>query len=144
MFSKACEYGIKATIYIAEQSLADRKVSLKETAKSIESPEAFTAKILQKLCRSQIINSEKGPAGGFFMDKKQLEKKCLSEIVFIIDGDEIYKGCALGLKHCNDKKPCPVHDSFTSIRDDLKNMLETTTLQMLARGLKSGPTFLKR
>lgn len=144
MFSKACEYGIKATIYIAEQSLAARKVSLKEIAKSIDSPEAFTAKILQRLCRNSIINSEKGPSGGFFMDDKQLEKNCLSDIVFTIDGDDIYKGCALGMKHCNNKKPCPVHDKFTVIRDNLKIMLETTTIQMLARGLKAGPTFLKR
>lgn len=144
MFSKACEYGIKATIYVAEQSLVNRKVSLKEIAKSIDSPEAFTAKILQKLCRNNIINSEKGPAGGFLMDSKKLEKICLSDIVFTIDGDDIYKGCALGLKNCNDKKPCPVHDKFAIIRDNLKNMLETTTIQMLARGLKAGPTFLKR
>ncbi|MEO6637045.1 MAG: Rrf2 family transcriptional regulator [Ginsengibacter sp.] len=144
MFSKACEYGIKAAIYIAEQSLASRKVSLKEIAESTDSPEAFTAKILQKLGRNNIINSEKGPAGGFFMDKVQLNTICLSDIVFTIDGDDIYNGCALGLQNCNDIKPCPVHNKFAAIRDNLKNMLEKTTIQMLARKLKSGPTFLKR
>lgn len=144
MFSKACEYGIKATIYIAEQSLVTRKVSLKEIAESTGTPVAFTAKILQKLCRNNIIYSEKGPAGGFFMDKKKLDKICLSDIVFTIDGDDIYKGCGLGLKNCNNKKPCPLHNKFTAIRDNLKEMLEKTTIQMLARGLKAGPTFLKR
>ena len=81
MFSKACEYGIRATIYIAEQSLLDRKVGLKEVAESIESPIAYTSKILQKLSRNKIITSEKGPSGGFSIEKKELDNLKLGTIV---------------------------------------------------------------
>lgn len=144
MFSKACEYGIRATIYITEQSLRDRKVSLKDVANAIESPEAYTSKILQLLVRNNIINSCKGPTGGFSMEKQKLEKTTLSIIVFAIDGDSIYKGCGLGLKKCNEKKPCSVHNQFKTIRENLKNMLETTTVKSLAMDLEKGLTFLKR
>ena len=44
MFSKACEYGIKASIFIAINSRDGRRVSPKEIAKEIDSPQAFTAK----------------------------------------------------------------------------------------------------
>jgi Rrf2 family transcriptional regulator, iron-sulfur cluster assembly transcription factor len=81
MFSKACEYGIRAAIYIAQQSLLDRKVNLKEISEAIESPVAYTSKILQKLSRNSIINTDKGPTGGFSMDKFKLEKVKLSSIV---------------------------------------------------------------
>ena len=74
MFSKACEYGIRASIYIAEQSLLDRKVSLIEVASAIESPTAYTSKILQLLSRNFIINSDKGPTGGFSISKQKLEE----------------------------------------------------------------------
>lgn len=144
MFSKACEYGIKAVIYIAEQSHYDRKVSLKDVSKAIESPEAYTSKILQQLSRNNIIHSSKGPAGGFLMDKQTLDKVTLSSIVSVIDGDSIYKGCGLGLKKCNEKMPCPVHHQFKIIRNDLKTMLETTTVKGLALGLENKLTFLKR
>ncbi|HEY1063191.1 MAG TPA: Rrf2 family transcriptional regulator [Daejeonella sp.] len=144
MFSKACEYGIRAAIYIAEQSQLDRKVGLKEVAESIDSPIAYTSKILQQLSRSKIINSEKGPNGGFSMDKQELDKVKLSTIVMAIDGEEIYKGCGLGLKQCNEKMPCPVHDQFKLIRDKLKTMLETTSVQSLAVDFEKGLTFLKR
>lgn len=144
MFSKACEYGIRASVYIAEQSLADRKVSLKELAKAIESPTAYTSKILQKLSRNNIINSTKGPTGGFSMDKNELAKVKLSSIVFAIDGDNIYNGCGLGLKICNEKKPCPVHNQFKAIRDELKKMLETTSIKSLAIDYEKGLSFLKR
>lgn len=144
MFSKACEYGIRASIYIAGQSLLDRKVSLIEVAASIESPTAYTSKILQQLSKNFIINSDKGPTGGFSMDKPKLENIKLSNIVYTIDGDSIYNGCGLGLKLCNDDKPCPVHNQFKTIRDELKNMLENTTVKSLALDYEKGLSFLKR
>ncbi|MES2394887.1 MAG: Rrf2 family transcriptional regulator [Bacteroidota bacterium] len=144
MFSKACEYGIRASIFIAEQSLLDRKVSLKDVAEAIDSPAAYTSKILQKLSRNNIINSDKGPTGGFSMDENELEKVKLSSIVFAIDGESVYNGCGLGLKKCNEKMPCPVHNQFKMIRDELKKMLETTTVKSLAMDYEKGFSFLKR
>jgi len=144
MFSKACEYGIRAAIYIAQQSLVDRKVSLKDVAKAIESPTAYTSKILQKLSKNSIIKSDKGPTGGFSIDKTELEKVKLCSIVYAIDGDAVYTGCGLGLKKCNENKPCPVHNQFKLIREELKKMLETTTVKTLATDFEKGLTFLKR
>lgn len=144
MFSKSCEYGIRASIYIAEQSLLDKKVSLKEVAKAINSPEAYTSKILQKLVLNKIINADKGPTGGFSMGKTFMEGVNLAAIIFAIDGDKVYHGCGLGLPSCNENMPCPVHDQFKGIREDLKNMLETTTMKSLTLGLVEGLTFLKR
>lgn len=144
MFSKACEYGIRATVYIAVQSLEERRVNLTEIAKAIESPEAFTAKILQQLVKSNIIDSTKGPSGGFEINKTQFKQINLSQIVSAIDGDSIYKGCGLGLKECDENKPCPVHDKFKNIRDELRLMLETTSIEELSLGMKEGLTFLKR
>lgn len=144
MFSKACEYGIKATLYIATQSLQDVRVTLKDIAREVNSPEAFTAKILQQLARNRIVDSIKGPHGGFQIDKDKIDKIKLSEIVFAIDGDAIYRGCGLGLDQCNAKQPCPLHDKFVGIRNDLRKMLESTSLYDLATGLEVGLTFLKR
>lgn len=144
MFSKSCEYGIRATLYVAKQSLNDTRCSLKEIAKAIDSPEAFTAKILQDLSKNKILQSSKGPTGGFEISPIDQERIRLSHIVFAIDGDDVYKGCGLGLKSCNSKKPCPLHDKFMSVRADLKNLLEQTTIKELALGLTDGYTFLKR
>ena len=144
MFSKACEYGIRATLYIAQKSLGGERSGLKDIAREIDSPEAFTAKILQQLARNQILKSVKGPYGGFELSKENMETIKLSHIVDTIDGDSIYKGCGLGLKECNADKPCPVHDKFLVIREELKKMLETTTLFELATNLETGFAFLKR
>lgn len=144
MFSKACEYGIKAAIVVAQESLNGQRTSLKDITREINSPEAFTAKILQELVRSRIIHSVKGPHGGFEIPKSRIDEVKLSEIVDAIDGDAIYKGCGLGLSECNASQPCPMHDKFVKVRDELKLMLENTSLYELAVGLEVGLTFLSR
>ena len=143
MFSKACEYGIKAAIFIATKSYEGKRVSPKEISAEIDSPQAFTAKILQALVKHNIINSVQGAYGGFEIDKKNISNLKLSQIVNAIDGDSIYSGCGLGLEKCDENHPCPVHDKFKGVRDELKHMLEETNLEELALNIKSGASFLK-
>ena len=144
MFSKACEYGIKASVYIIDSSLKNQKVSMKDVAKAIDSPEAYTSKILQQLSRNDIIQSEKGPTGGFSVEKDKIEQLNLSMIVSAIDGDSIYEGCGLGFHICNESKPCVIHNQYKSIRNDLKTMLENTLLVDLSEDIEKGLSFLRR
>lgn len=143
MFSKACEYGIKASIFIAINSSEGKRVSPKEISKEIDSPQAFTAKILQALVRNDIVKSIRGAYGGFEIEKPKISTIKLSQIVNAIDGDKIYSGCGLGLHTCDEKHPCPVHDKFKIVRTELKDMLENTNLEQLALDIKSGVSFLK-
>lgn len=143
MFSKACEYGIKASIFIAINSYNGNRVSPKEISSEIDSPQAFTAKILQALVKHNIVNSVKGAYGGFEIKKEDIAKIKLSQIVTAIDGDQLLHGCGLGFKVCNEERPCSLHDQFVFIRNDLRDMLENTTLELLARDIKSGVSFLK-
>ncbi|MDZ4711042.1 MAG: Rrf2 family transcriptional regulator [bacterium] len=143
MFSKACEYGIKAAVFIAARSQEGKRVSLNEIAGEINSPVAFTAKVLQQLTRNNIVDSVRGPAGGFEINKNKADKIRLSKIVAAIDGDSIYKGCALGFQNCNENLPCPLHHKFVLIRNELRQMLETTSLLDLSKDINDGVTFLK-
>jgi Rrf2 family protein len=96
------------------------------------------------LAKSKIVDSTKGPAGGFQIEPQNIDKIKLSQIVYALDGDNIYNGCGLGLEECNANEPCPLHDKFAHVRDELKAMLQNTTLYELATGLEVGLTYLKR
>lgn len=143
MFSKTCEYGLRAVIFIAQQAKTNEKVGINTISEAIDSPQAFTAKILQQLTKNKIVESIKGPYGGFFIDEKRLNKIALSNIVQVLDGDSIYTGCGLGLHQCNDKKPCPLHFKFIEIRENLKKMLENTTLLELSSDKALADYYLK-
>ncbi|WP_139958000.1 RrF2 family transcriptional regulator [Flavicella sediminum] len=144
MFSKSCEYGLRAIIYIAQQTAQDNKVSLTTISDAIDSPQAFTAKVLQQLTRNEIVKSIKGPYGGFVIEHEKMDVVKLSDVVAILDGDSIYTGCGLGLKKCNENSPCPLHFKFIEIRNQLKKMLETTTLAMVVKDMDTETFFLKR
>lgn len=143
MFSKACEYGIRALIYITAQSNKDVRVNLADIANQIDSPTAFTAKILQKLVKGGIVLSVKGPHGGFEILDVALSTTTLADVINAMDGSATFTGCGLGLQECSDLKPCPLHDTFKEVRASLRNMLEGTTLKDLAEQLEDGRTFLR-
>ena len=142
MLSKTCEYAIRALIYTAQQTNEGHRVGVKDVAKGIDSPEYFIAKILQEMVRKNFLQSTKGPTGGFHLSEENLSNS-LAVIVRQFDGDKIFNGCALGLKQCSEKNPCPLHNQFKEIRNGLKNMLESTTIKMLVDKLESKKLFLK-
>lgn len=144
MFSKSCEYGIRASIYVAKHSLKNEKVSLIEVAKHTDAPPAFMAKILQKLVRTEVLSSQKGPSGGFFIPTENLERISVLSIVLAMDGDGIFEDCTLGLRRCDGQKPCPMHFDFIKIREEMRDSLESNTLKLLAEEVSDGVTFLKR
>ncbi len=144
MFSKACEHGLKAMIYIASKSMEGERVKIGEVAEHTGTPEAFTAKVLSTLSRHELLHSIKGPYGGFEMDQQQMQQFRIADIVSAIDGNKLFEGCALGLTTCNEDKPCPMHNSFVQIRTDLKSMMESTSIYDLATGLISGESILIR
>ncbi|MCQ9636693.1 Rrf2 family transcriptional regulator [Chryseobacterium sp. WG14] len=142
MFSKTCEYALRALIYIAQQSKNGGRVGIKDIAKSISSPEHFIAKILQDLSRKGFVQSAKGPNGGFYMDQQNLNNT-IADIVREIDGDKLFSGCGLGLEQCSETHPCPLHDQFKSIRTNLRIMLESSKIQAFVDNLDLKLTYLK-
>ncbi|MBX2943783.1 MAG: Rrf2 family transcriptional regulator [Cyclobacteriaceae bacterium] len=142
MFSKACEYAIRAALYISSKSIDGSKLSIKEIATEIDSPEPFTAKILQTLSREKIISSIKGPNGGFYLDPKA-KPIPLNTIVKAMDGEDVLHTCSLGLKVCSDASPCPIHNDIKRYKDRLRKTMKEKTIQGLTKELASGKTFLK-
>lgn len=143
MFSKACEYGIRAVVIVAQHSMEKNRISLKDIAAAINSPEAFTSKILQKLVKSGYVTSIQGAYGGFEIKDEVLETLNLQNIVDSIDGDEIYMSCVMGLKECSDVNPCPAHKKYKHIKSDLVDMLQSTTVKEMVRDTQKGLAFLK-
>lgn len=144
MFSKACEHGIRAMIFIAARSQRGEWVKVNEIAMATASPESFTAKVLGQLSRAGLLESLTGPAGGFYISPSKQSEIRLFDIVSTIDGATLFRGCALGLPECNAKEPCPLHEGIVSVRNQLALTLNDASLQDVAAQWVSGKTKLKR
>ncbi len=144
MFSNACEYGLKALAYIASRSIENQRVKIWDVSNYAGSPAAFTAKILGKLSKENILNSYTGPNGGFQMSPDQLRDVKVADVVRIIDGDDLLVKCIMGLDGCNADKPCPLHYQYAGIKQNINKMLTNTSIYDLAVGLNAGETMLRR
>jgi len=85
------------------------------------------------LVKRGILDSQKGPTGGFYITR-DLDKITLYDIVEAIDGTGIFFKCGLGLAACDAKNPCPMHTQFEAVRDELNDMCKNNTLQDLVLG----------
>ncbi len=143
MFSKTCEYAIRALIFIAQKTNEGNRIGIKEIAKGIDSPEHFIAKILQELSRKGVVQSAKGPNGGFYLDRDSMNQS-LADVIRAVDGDKIFNGCGLGLRQCSEIQPCPIHHDFKKVRTALRQMLEEAKVGTFTEALENSLAFLKR
>lgn len=143
MFSKACMYAIRAAVLMASDQGTQKRWTLGMIVDETGAPEAFMAKILQKLVHAGLLRSVKGPGGGFDIDPKRIPSLRLGEVVMAIDGDALFKGCALGFPKCDEKRPCPIHAQVAQVRERLQSVVGSTLIRDLGKELDDGTAFLR-
>ncbi|MCK6601003.1 MAG: Rrf2 family transcriptional regulator [Bacteroidetes bacterium] len=136
IFSRSCEYALQAVMYIAMQP-KNQMVLLKEVAEKVNIPKHFLGKILQKLAKSGLLDSQKGPNGGFALYDSPNKINALM-IVEAIDGLDLMNKCVAGFPECHREDPCPYHDEWAEIRAKIKEMLERETIEKLMEDAKAG------
>lgn len=137
MLSKQSKYAIRGMLYLAQNASKENKLTSKQVAEKTGIPVSFLAKIFQKLSRQDLVLAVKGPKGGFYLSEKEM-KNCLLDIISCIDGLESFTTCYIGLPHCSDKKPCPVHHVAAAWRDQLLAELRVKTLADLIEETEKG------
>ncbi len=141
MFSTSCHYGLQAMLYIAMHSSDDSNVELKVIAEDQNIPKHFLSKILQQLVKSDLLQSMKGPTGGFRLVKHPEDVR-LIEIIEAIDGLGVFNKCGIGFKQCNDEKPCPIHDEYKKVRADVENLFKSKNLQDMVDDVNLGNSII--
>jgi len=143
MLSNSCRYGIRAVIYLASRYHEKNNIGIKEISDNLDLPSPFLAKILQQLSKNKILNSVKGPNGGFSLLKRP-ESITMLDIIKILDGDDLLKNCLIHDGSCakvkRHKKACPVHDEYSGIRANIARLFREKTIADLARTAGSSDT----
>jgi len=142
LYSTACEYAIRALAFLALQGQG-HFFSLKEIVSHNGLRSPFMAKVLQQLIKQGLVISQKGPGGGFAIGKKPKEIT-LMEIVKTIDGEPNFSRCGVGLAKCSDEMPCPLHNSWKLLRNQIRNYLESQTVAELSQAVEKKLEYLKK
>ncbi|MGN6196060.1 MAG: RrF2 family transcriptional regulator [Ginsengibacter sp.] len=141
MLSKTCKIAIKAVIYLCSKFESGENAGIKEIAEFIDASEHTVGKILQTLAKQNVINSMKGPTGGFFISKAQ-QKQPIINIVEAIDGKQFFTSCGLGLSKCSSSHPCPIHNDYKQVRDLMEKLFREKNVQNLCEPVSHGLAYL--
>jgi Rrf2 family protein len=141
MLSLTCKAAIKAVIYLGSKAHLNTKSSIKEVSVFTNENEHTVGKLLQKLVKEEIINSAKGPNGGFFVTENQKEQAVIN-IIHAIDGREVFDQCGLGLSTCSEGHPCPFHNDFKQVRDLFQKMCVEKKVSELYENVNNGSAYL--
>jgi Rrf2 family protein len=141
MLSLTCKTAIKAVIYLASKFESAERSGIKEIAEFIDASEHTVGKMLQTLVKEEVINSAKGPNGGFYITAKQ-KKQPIINIIEAIDGKEVFKQCGLGLSKCASTHPCPIHNDYKAVRDLFEKLCREKKMNDLCEPVNDGLTYL--
>jgi len=143
MLGKTTEYAIRALVYIFIQNQEGKRPGFKEISGKIDSPEQFTAKVLQNLARAELISSMKGRGGGFFFDQIATPLS-IYDVIRVMEGDKFFSKCGFGLKRCDGESPCPLHDDYAVVRGGFFRLVKKETIQALANKINEQKAVLTR
>lgn len=132
VLSKSAEYGIRALLYMVSQNKQAKFIGINEIADSLGLSFYFLTKIFRELTSHGILTSYRGPNGGVALGKPASEIN-LADIVKILDGEDFFDKCLLGLPGCGDLTPCPVHHFWKEYKENFKDNLCQTSLADLGQ-----------
>ncbi len=131
MLSKSAKYALRATLCLAECE-GERPMTVDEIAERLDVPRNYLSKILHVLARTEILDSTRGPGGGFRLAAAAEEVR-LVDIVGQFDDIPDETTCLLGRGRCSNVDPCRVHGHWAKVRETLIEFLDHTRLADLSQ-----------
>lgn len=141
LFSSSTNYAIRAILYLAMKSSEKEKMGIREVADALNMPYHYLGKILQQMAAHGIIESSKGPNGGFYLPPSLLSMPMI-RVVDLFESPDLFKKCGLGLRACSDEQPCPVHHHFKAFRDHLYQNLQNQSIRDWCEAIENGEAVL--
>jgi Rrf2 family protein len=136
MLSQTAEYALRAVLHVAEHG-RDRPVAVGDIAAALDVPRNYLSKTLHQLARTGVLASTFGPGGGFRLGVAA-ERLTLDAVVGPFDTPGA-RHCLLGRSRCRDSDPCPAHERWKGIAEQVRGFFSTTTVADLLAGAPPEP-----
>jgi Rrf2 family cysteine metabolism transcriptional repressor len=134
--SKRGEYGLRALQDLAKH-YGKGPVPNKDLAARSNIPARFLEQILLTLKHAQIVHSQKGPRGGYYLARPPQEIT-LAEVARLLDGPLAPVSCVSEVAYepcgCPDMEACGLRRVMQEVRDIIAEKMENTTLADLLAG----------
>ena len=122
--SEAVLIAVHAMAVVAGNS--GKPVTTGEIARCIHASENHIAKVMQRLVRGGVLDSRRGPAGGFTLEKKPAEITVF-DIFRVMEGEERNSGCPFHHRQCV-FSGCVFGSVLDRIEENFREYLKSRTL----------------
>jgi Rrf2 family iron-sulfur cluster assembly transcriptional regulator len=102
---------------------------------------SYLEQLFGKLRRHALVDSVRGPGGGYRLAKDMAEIS-VAEVILAVDEPIDATQCA-GKENCRDEQKCLTHDLWATLNERIFDYLESVTLRQLVdshRAQANGPT----
>jgi len=137
VLSSTSDYALRAILVLA-QATDGRPLRADQIARATASPANYLAKTLNALAKAGLVNSTRGPYGGFVLAIPAAELS-LAQIIDCFDEPRPQTRCLLGNAPCDSRRPCTAHTRWTAIKDARRAALADTTVADLLGGSAAAP-----
>ena len=112
-------------------------VFVKDIAAGLRLPKPYLAKIINHLERAGIVKSKRGYRGGVVLARPP-QVISLLEVVEAVEPSAWASPCVFGLEFCPVNYACPAHGPWTAIRNQMRTLLQSTSLADMVRATRRG------
>jgi len=129
IFSTATGYALQALAALPD----DGSFCLaKNISEELHLPGPYLAKILQTLVQGGLLESVRGPRGGFRL-ARPAQFVTVGEVLEVVEGPAALDGCLMGFPACGPENPCPLHVLWSEVKAQIDVSLAQSTIQDLQR-----------
>ncbi|UCH43942.1 MAG: Rrf2 family transcriptional regulator [Nitrospiraceae bacterium] len=126
------QYGVRAMFELAK-NYENGPLSIKEIAQRQDVSVSYLEQLLNKLRKSKLISSQKGPGGGYVINRKP-EEISVGMILNSLEGPVAITQCLdPSTKGCKRVDGCVARLLWKSLGEKIENFLETINLKDLVQ-----------
>ena len=125
MLSQTVDYALRAVVYLASER-PDACTNEKIAGATLV-PRQYLSKVMQCLVKAGLVNSQRGPNGGFTLNKTD-KKLTVYEIVQAVDPIQRIRECPLGLK-THRGNLCPLHQRLDNAMAMVEDAFRKSTIE---------------
>ncbi|MFN0059763.1 MAG: RrF2 family transcriptional regulator [Planctomycetota bacterium] len=129
LYTRASEYGLLALQAMGREP--DRYWTVEQICEQAHTPPEFTRKVLRQLVTAGILESVRGPTGGFILARPPGEIR-LIEVILGLEKHSRFDRCILGFGECTESQPCALHYMWSPIKAKALHMLTSRNVKDLA------------
>jgi Rrf2 family transcriptional regulator, nitric oxide-sensitive transcriptional repressor len=135
MLSQTVDYALRAVVHLASER--PKACTNEKIAEATRVPRQYLSKVMHSLVRSGIVNSQRGPNGGFTLNKPD-RKLTVYEVVQAVDPIQRIRECPLGLK-THGPNLCPLHRRLDAAMALVEQAFRESTVEEILAEPSSHP-----